>query len=133
MYGVIRVTQTFLDLLKKSDEPHIVNVSSSLGSLTLHSDPTYKFYDVKTVVYNSSKTALNMYTVNLAYELRDTPFKVNAVCPGYTNTDFGNHIGTGAVENAGKRIAKYALIERDGPTGNFFSEEINPETGEIFW
>ena len=132
VYGVIRVTHTFLDLLKKSDEPRIVNVSSSLGSLTLHSDPAYQFYDVKAVAYNSSKTALNMFTIHLAYELRETAFKVNAVCPGYTNTDFGNHIGTGKVEDAGKRIVKYALIDNK-PTGKFFSEEINPDTEEISW
>lgn len=133
VYGVIRVTQIFLDLLKKSDEPRIVNVSSSLGSLTLHSDPDYQFYKVKPFAYNSSKTALNMFTVHLAYELKDTVFKVNAVCPGYTDTDFGNHIGTGKVEEAGKRIVKYALIDNDGPTGKFFSEEINPATDDIAW
>lgn len=133
VYGVIRVTQIFMDLLKKSNEPRIVNVSSSLGSLTLHCEPKYKFYNVKTLVYNSSKTVVNMYTINLAYELRDTAFKVNAVCPGYINTDFGNHIGTGKVSDAAKRIAKYALIDKNGPTGKFFSEEINPETGEIPW
>ena len=79
VYGVVRVTQAFIDLLKKSSQPRIVNVSSSQGSITLHSDPTYKYYDYKGAVYLSSKSALNMYTVNLAYELRDTNFKVNAV------------------------------------------------------
>ncbi|PQA59805.1 SDR family oxidoreductase [Siphonobacter curvatus] len=133
VYGAISVTQNFIDLLKKSNEPRIVNVSSSLGSLTLHSDPDYQFYKVKLFAYNSSKTALNMFTVHLAYELKDTVFKVNAVCPGYTDTDFGNHIGTGKVEDAGKRIVKYALIDNDGPTGKFFSEEINPETDHIAW
>ncbi|PUV24529.1 SDR family oxidoreductase [Sphingobacterium athyrii] len=133
VYGVIRVTQNFLDLLKKSDEPRIVNVSSSLGSLTLHSDPSYPFYNVKPFAYNSSKTALNMFTVHLAYELKDTVFKVNSVCPGYTDTDFGNHIGTGKVEDAAKRLVKYALIDNDGPTGRFFSEETNPNTDEIAW
>src|SRR5690606_35264690 len=78
VYGVIRVTQAFLDLLKKSDEPRIVMVSSNQGSLTLHSDPNYKYYAFKGAVYLSSKSALNMYTINLAYELRDTNFKVNA-------------------------------------------------------
>src|SRR5690606_17324227 len=79
VYGPARVIKAFIDLLKKSPEPRIVNLSSSQGSLTLHSDPSYLYYDVKGVVYLSSKAALNMYTVNLAYELRDTNFKVNAV------------------------------------------------------
>ncbi|MDR6193271.1 SDR family oxidoreductase [Siphonobacter sp. SORGH_AS_0500] len=133
VYGVVRVTQAFIDLLKKSSEPRIVNVSSSQGSITLHSDPSYKYYDYKGVVYLSSKAALNMYTVVLAYELKDTNFKINAVCPGYTKTDFNGHRGPGSVEDAGKRIVKYALMDRDGPTGKFFSEENNPETGEIPW
>lgn len=81
VFGVIRTTQAFLDLLKKSNEPRIVNVSSSQGSLTLHSDPNFIHYKHKGVVYQSSKAALNMYTIVLAYELRDLPFKVNAVSP----------------------------------------------------
>ena len=133
VYGVVRVTQAFIDLLEKSPEPRIVNVSSSQGSLTLHSDPNYKYYDFKGVVYLSSKAALNMYTINLAYELRDTKFKVNAVSPGFTKTDFNNHRGTGTVEDAGKRIVKYALIDQNGPTGKFFCEDTNPESGEIPW
>jgi NAD(P)-dependent dehydrogenase (short-subunit alcohol dehydrogenase family) len=133
VYGVVRVTQAFIDLLKKSDEPRVVNVSSSQGSITLHSDPSYKYYDYKGVVYLSSKSAMNMYTVVLAYELKDSNFKINAVCPGYTKTDFNGHRGHGTVEDAGKRIMKYALIDKEGPTGKFFSEENNPETGEIPW
>lgn len=133
VFGVVRVTQAFIDLLKKSAEPRIVNVSSSQGSLTLHSDPTYKYYDFKGAVYLSSKSAMNMYTVVLAYELKDSNFKINAVCPGFTKTDFNGHRGTGTVEDAGKRIVKYALIDNDGPTGKFFSEENNPETGEVPW
>ena len=133
VYGVVRVTQAFIDLLKRSAEPRIVNVSSSQGSITLHSDPSYKYYDYKGAVYLSSKSAMNMYTVVLAYELKDSDFKINAVCPGFTKTDFNGHRGTGSVEDAGKRILKYALIDKDGPTGKFFSEENNPETGEIPW
>lgn len=74
-----------------------------------------------------------MYTINLAYELRDTFFKVNVVDPGYTATDFNNDQGTGTAEEAGKRIAKYALIDNNGPTGQFFSEESSPETGICPW
>ncbi|MBC9933006.1 SDR family oxidoreductase [Chitinophaga qingshengii] len=133
VYGVVRVTQAFIDLLQKSPAPRIVNVSSSQGSITLHSDPTYKYYDYKGAVYLSSKSALNMYTVVLAYELKNTRFKINTVCPGYTKTDFNGHRGPGSVEDAGKRIVKYVLIDDNGPTGKFFSEENNPKTGEIPW
>ena len=84
-------------------------------------------------MYQSSKAALNMYTINLAYELRDTPVKVNAIDPGFVATDFNNHQGTGTVEEAGTRVSKYAIIGSDGPTGKFVSNEYNPETGEIPW
>ena len=133
VFGVVRVTQAFIDLLRNSPEPRIVNVSSSVGSLTLNSDPTWFAYDLNAAVYNSSKTALNMYTVKLAYELRNTAFKVNAVDPGYVATDFNNHQGHGTVQQAAHRVSKYALIGSDGPTGGYFSEENNPETWEIAW
>ncbi|HMO63207.1 MAG TPA: SDR family oxidoreductase [Ferruginibacter sp.] len=133
IFGVARVTQAFIDLLRKSPAPRIVNVSTSVGSLTLQSDPGWMGYNfAKYAVYASSKAALNMFTVHLAYELRDTAFKVNAVCPGYTKTEFTGYNG-GEVEQAGKRIVKYALLNKDGVTGKFISEETNPETGFIPW
>lgn len=131
--GTSRVTKAFIDFLKKSEEPRIVNLSTSVGSLTLQSDPNWPAYNyAKYAVYAASKAALNMYTIHLAYELRDTNFKVNAVCPGLTATDFTFGNG-GEVETAAKRVAKYAIIGKDGPTGKFFSEETNPETLEIPW
>ncbi|WP_028954417.1 SDR family oxidoreductase [Synechocystis sp. PCC 7509] len=133
MFGVVSVTQAFMDLLQKSLEPRIVNVTSGLASLTLHNDPTWKYYNVKAAVYNSSKAALNMYTIVLAYELRDTPFKVNVVDPGFTATDFNQHSGTGTLKEAGARLVKYALIDSNGPTGKFFSDDNSPETGESPW
>ncbi|MBT1705774.1 SDR family NAD(P)-dependent oxidoreductase [Chryseosolibacter indicus] len=134
LYGVVRVTQRFIDLLRKSEAPRIVNVSSSVGSLSLQSDPNWPFYQhAKFAVYGPSKSALNMYTVMLAYELRDTAFKVNTIDPGYTKTDFNHHQGTGTVEDAAARVVKYVLIDNNGPTGKYFSEETNPETGLIGW
>ena len=133
LFGVVRAVQAFVDLLQKSAQPRIVNVTSGLGSLTMQSDPTWKYYNVKGAVYSSSKAALNMYTIALAYELRDTPFKVNAVDPGYTATDFNQHRGTGTIEDAAARLVKYATIGTDGPTGRFFSDDNNPKTGESPW
>ena len=132
-FGVIDVTRAFLDLLQKSDEPRIVNVTSGLGSLTLHNDPNWKYYAVKTAAYGPSKSALNAYTIVLAYELKDTAFKVNAVDPGYTKTDFNHHNGPGTIEDAAARLVKYATIGADGPTGGFFSDDNNPETGVSPW
>lgn len=133
LFGVIRVTQAFIDLLKRSPEPRIVNVSTAMASLGLAADSSGSNYDNKLAIYQSSKAALNMYTINLAYELRDTLFRVNAVCPGFTRTDFTSHQGTSTAQEAGQRIAKYALIDQRGPTGKFMSEEYFPEPASCPW
>ena len=122
-FGTVQVTQEFIELLKKSDQPRIVNVTTELSSLTNHSNPNWKFAQFKPAAYGPSKTALNAYTVMLADELKDTNFKVNCVCPGFTATDFNNHRGDKKVEDAASVIVKYATLEQDGPTGKFLSEE----------
>jgi NAD(P)-dependent dehydrogenase (short-subunit alcohol dehydrogenase family) len=132
-FGTISVTQIFLDLLKKSDSPRISNITSGLGSLTLHSDPNWKYYDVKLVSYVSSKAALNAFTILLAYELRDLPFKVNAIDPGYTATDFNHNSGPGTVKSAAAFIIKHTLTDDDAPTGKFFSNDIEDETEVSPW
>ena len=132
-FGVIEVTQAFIDLLKQSPEPRIVNVTSGLGSLTLHNDPSWKYYPFKAASYMSSKASLNAYTIVLAYDLRDLPFKVNAVDPGYTATDFNHHSGPGTVQDAAARVVKAAILGTDGPTGQFFSDDNSPETGISPW
>lgn len=133
LYGVVRVTQAFIDLLKNAPQPRIVNVTSGLGSLTMTSDPAFMFKEYVGGIYGPSKAALNMYTIALSLELSNTPFKVNAVDPGFTATDFNQHRGTGTVEDAAARVTKYVLIGEEGPTGKFFSEQTNPETGIIPW
>ncbi|RYF73937.1 MAG: SDR family oxidoreductase [Cytophagaceae bacterium] len=133
LFGVVRVTQAFIDLLRRSPSPRIVNVTTAMASLSLAADESGSSYHNKMAVYQSSKAALNMYTINLAYELRDTPFKVNAVCPGWTQTDFTGHQGTSTAQEAGQRIAKYALIAQTGPTGQFFSEEYFPAPATCPW
>jgi NAD(P)-dependent dehydrogenase (short-subunit alcohol dehydrogenase family) len=130
-FGVVQVTQAFIDLLKQSSSPRIVNVTSGLGSLTLHSDPNWIYYKVKPAVYFASKAALNSFTIVLAYELPD--FKVNSVDPGYTATDFNHHSGPGTVPDAAARVVKAATLDEDGPTGQFFSDDNNKETGISAW
>ena len=132
-FGTIDVTQAFLPLLEKAEVPVIVNVTSGLGSLTLHSDPNWKYYPYKTAAYGTSKTAQNAYTVVLAHELKDKGFKVNAIDPGYTATDFNNHSGPNSVEYAAAFVAKYAMLGADGPTGKFFSPDIETENNESPW
>jgi NAD(P)-dependent dehydrogenase (short-subunit alcohol dehydrogenase family) len=132
-FGVIQVTQTFLELLKKSESPRISNITSGLGSLTLHSDPNWKYYPFKTASYGTSKAALNAYTIVLAYELKELPFKVNVIDPGYTATDFNHHSGPGTVESAATFIIKHTLTDENGPTGKFFSNDIEDETEISPW
>jgi NAD(P)-dependent dehydrogenase (short-subunit alcohol dehydrogenase family) len=133
VFGVAGVTQAFFDLLSASSQPRIVNVSTAMASLTLNADFESTAFAFRVPVYQASKAALNMYTLNLAHELRETPFKINAVCPGYTQTDFTGHQGTSTVEQAGQRIAKYALLGPDGPTGKYFSEEYFPAPATCPW
>jgi NAD(P)-dependent dehydrogenase (short-subunit alcohol dehydrogenase family) len=133
VFGVAGVTQAFLDLLEKSPQPRIVNVSTAMASLTLYAELDNENFAYRYPVYQASKTALNMYTVNLAHELRNTAFKVNAVCPGYTKTDFTGQQGTSTVGEAGQRIVKYALLDPDGPTGKYVSEEYFPAPAMCPW
>lgn len=128
LFGTIRTTQAFIGLLKKSAQPVIVNVTSDLASLTQHGDPSWRYYNFKGAAYGPSKTALNAYTVALAFELKDTAFKVNAVNPGHTATDFNQHRGTKTAADAAGLIVEYALLDANGPTGKFISD-----TGETPW
>ena len=133
LYGVIRVTRAFMDLLENSNAPRIVNVSSGIGSHTLNSEPQFQPMTSMFVAYGTSKSALNMYTINLAYELRDTPFKVNMIDPGYTKTDLNAQQGTGTVKAAASRIIDYTTIDKDGLQECSTSWEYNPESGVIPW
>jgi len=124
-FGAVQTTQQFIDLLKKSDEPVIVNVSSELGSLTIHNSSPNSNFEIFGA-YSCSKTALNGFTVLLANEFKNTNFKINSVTPGYTATDLNQHRGTQTVEQGAKFIVKYATQGIDGPTGRFFREEELP-------
>lgn len=119
LFGVVEVTQAFLPLLKAAPSARIVNVSSMLGSLTLHVDPNSPIYSFKVPAYDASKSALNSWTVHLAYELRDTPIKVNSVHPGYVQTDMNRGEGEIDVPTGAKSSVGMALIDADGPTGSF--------------
>ncbi|GGI25516.1 SDR family NAD(P)-dependent oxidoreductase [Pedobacter mendelii] len=124
-FGAVQTTQQFIDLLKKSNEPRIINVSSGLASLTYHSSSTdFAIY----AAYSCSKTALNAFTVMLAKEFLNTNFKINCVEPGYTSTNLNNYQGTQKVEQGVAVIIKYATIDNDGPTGKFSSRD-----GELTW
>jgi NAD(P)-dependent dehydrogenase (short-subunit alcohol dehydrogenase family) len=128
VFGVIRVTQAFLPLLKASASPHIVMISSSLGSLAWASDFDAPMAHVNLLGYNSSKSALNAVTVAFAKELAPLGFKVNAGCPGYTATDLNQHSGLRTPEQGAAIGIRLATLPGDGPTGAFFDD-----AGAIAW
>jgi NAD(P)-dependent dehydrogenase (short-subunit alcohol dehydrogenase family) len=121
--GSVAVTQAMLPLLRKAPAASIVNVSSGLGSLTKSGDPAWTHVAAKYLGYAASKAALNMLTVQLAYELRDTSIKVNSVEPGYTATDLNQHRGIQTIPEGAVQIVRMALIPDDGPTGTFTSSQ----------
>ena len=119
-FSLVAVTQAMLPLVRKSPAGRIVNLSSILGSLTLHSDPSSGIYDKKAFAYDASKTALNAFTVHLAHELRGTKIKVNSAHPGWVKTDMGTDAAPMEIPDGAKTSVALALLAADGPTGGFF-------------
>lgn len=117
-FNIIGLTQELLPLVKNSEAGRIVFLSSGLGSLTLHSDPASEVYNLKVPAYDISKTALNGYAVHLAWELKDTPIKVNAAHPGSVVTDM-NANGELTVEEGAKTSVALATLPAEGYTGKF--------------
>ncbi len=117
-FNTIALTQTLLPLIRKSAAGRIVFLSSGLGSLTLHSDPKSPIYNYKVPAYDISKTALNGYGVHLAYELKDTPIKVNVAHPGSVVTDM-NANGNLQVEEGAKTSVALATLPNNGYNGKF--------------
>ncbi|HEY8460501.1 MAG TPA: SDR family oxidoreductase [Blastocatellia bacterium] len=118
-FGLITLTQKLLPLVKKSGAGRIVNLSSALGSSTLHSDPASFIYDFKIPAYDASKAAVNSFTIHLAYELKDTPIKVNAADPGWVKTDMGGKNAPLEIEDGVKTSVELATLPDDGPSGKF--------------
>ncbi|MGZ5279927.1 MAG: SDR family oxidoreductase [Pseudobdellovibrionaceae bacterium] len=119
-FSVVALTQTLLPLIRKSKAGRIVNLSSILGSLGLHSDPKSPIYDSKLFAYNSSKTALNAFTVHLAHELKDTGIKINSAHPGWVKTEMGGAAAPVELADGAKTSVRLALLPDNGPTGGFF-------------
>ena len=132
VFGAVSVTRAFLPLLRKSDSGRIVNVSSTMGSLTDQSDPSSPYYGMVVPAYQMSKAALNGLTVALSKALADTPIKVNSICPGWVQTDLGGPENRAAApstaDDAAQIVADMASIPDDGPTGQFVDAE-----GSVAW
>jgi NAD(P)-dependent dehydrogenase (short-subunit alcohol dehydrogenase family) len=121
-FAQVALTDALLPLLKKSPAGRIVNLSSILGSLTLHADPKSPIYNAKSFAYDASKTALNAFTVHLAWELRDTNIKVNSAHPGWVKTDMGGDQAPMELSEGGKTSAALATLPNDGPSGGYFHQ-----------
>jgi NAD(P)-dependent dehydrogenase (short-subunit alcohol dehydrogenase family) len=119
VFGVLAVCQAMLPLLREAPAARIVNVSSSVGSLTLNADPASPRRLNFGPVYPASKTALNALTLAMAIELESEGIKVNAVSPGFTKTNLNNYEGTETVEEGAREAVRVALLGPDGPTGTF--------------
>jgi Dehydrogenases with different specificities (related to short-chain alcohol dehydrogenases) len=119
-FAVVGLTQTLLPLLRKSKAGRIVNLSSILGSLTLHATKGSYVYDAKTFAYNASKAALNSFTIHLAHELANTNIKVNSAHPGWVKTEMGGEGAMLEIEDGVKTSVQLATLPEDGPTGGYF-------------
>ena len=123
LFSVISLTQKLLPLIKKSDAGRIVNVSTILSSLTLHSAKDSPISPAKEFAYNASKTALNAFTIHLANELKDTNIKVNSGHPGWVKTELGGPKAPIEVKDSYKTSLRLATLNDDGPSGGLFHED----------
>ncbi|KFF01407.1 short-chain dehydrogenase [Chryseobacterium formosense] len=132
LFGTLSVVQAFTNLLEKSEQPHIINISSSIGSLTLHGDRNWKYYDNANLfmVYAVSKAALNMYSISLGNQL--PKFRVHLIDPGFIKTDLTNNQGTGTPDEAANTIV-HTVLNKNIPTKKFISEDHDPEKHECPW
>lgn len=136
LVGVASVTEAFLPLLKKSDEPRLVLVSSSLGSITHASDKTSPYYRAAGTAYRCSKAGVNMMVAQYGHAVNDqeTSFKVFGADPGLNATNLTGDADSlrarGAVEPhvGGGVIASVVKGERDADVGKLCSL-----TGVVPW
>lgn len=120
VFGLLAVTQATMELLRAAPAARIVNVSSVLGSLTLHAKPNNPMRMVKPAAYDASKAAVNAITIHLAQALEGTAIKVNSAHPGWVKTDLGTDAAPLSVEEGAQTLVQLALLGEDGPQGGFF-------------
>ena len=120
--GVIRVTNAMLPLLRRSTSPRIVNISSSVGSLTRQADPDIEIGPVM-AAYAPSKSFLNAVTVQYARQFAGTNILINAACPGLAATDFNGFYGPRTPEQGAATAIRLATLPDGGPTGSFFADD----------
>jgi NAD(P)-dependent dehydrogenase (short-subunit alcohol dehydrogenase family) len=124
--GIVRVTHAFLPLLRRSERPAIVNVTSGMGSFTLTHDPDRVESKPVSPLYTASKAAVTMLTTQYAKGLPDV--RVNAADPGYTATDFNAHSGHQTIAEGTDAIVALATEDAGAGTGRFLDR-----SGPVPW
>jgi NAD(P)-dependent dehydrogenase (short-subunit alcohol dehydrogenase family) len=125
--GVVRVTEAALPLLRRSANPTVVTVSSSLGSFWAVTNPDRPEFAVPLALYAASKSAATMLTVQ--YAKAHPGIKFNALEPGTTATDMTAAFGIGRpVADSARTVVRLATLDAGGPTGTF-----TDEAGELPW
>jgi NAD(P)-dependent dehydrogenase (short-subunit alcohol dehydrogenase family) len=132
VFGAVTAIEAFLPLLGASSAGRIVNVSSTMGSLSDQRDPSSPYHGLLGVpAYRASKTALNGVTVAMSRQLAETPIKINSVCPGSVQTDLapGNREQAPLTPEEGARaVIAMATVGEDGPSGQFVDAD-----GTVDW
>ncbi|KAJ7257551.1 hypothetical protein B0H12DRAFT_1322819 [Mycena haematopus] len=120
VFGVVSVTEAFRPLLSNSTGGAILNISSGIGSMGLHSQRTFTFIPA----YASSKAALNMLTVQWAQREREAKsgIRVVSICPGHNTTNLSKYTGVMSPAEGCKVIVKAAL-ETEGRSGVFIHKD----------
>ena len=120
--GVVRVTNAMLPLLRRSTAPRIVNLSSSVASLTRQADPDIDVGPIM-AAYSPTKSFLNAVTVHYARQFAGTNILINAACPGLVSTDFTGFFGSRTPEQGAATPIRLATLPDGGPTGSFFEDD----------
>jgi NAD(P)-dependent dehydrogenase (short-subunit alcohol dehydrogenase family) len=121
-FGPLLLSQACLGLMKANNYGRIVNMSSTLGSLTDIASPDSLHAEVLSPAYRLSKAVLNGITVLLASELRGTNILVNSACPGWVRTDMGGDQAPISPEEGADTPLWLATLPEGGPSGGFFRE-----------
>lgn len=122
LFGAVAVLEAFLPLVRKSEAGRIVNITTTMGSLTDQTNPESPYYGMVVPAYQSSKAALNNVTIALAKALADTPIKVTSVCPGFVQTELtpmNKDNAPTTPEQAAEVIHRAATLPDDAPSGTF--------------
>ena len=122
VFGLLLLSQACIPMMKANNYGRIVNLSSTLGSLTEIANPDSPYAEIRSPAYRLSKTVVNGITVMLAAELRGSNILVNSACPGWVRTELGGSQAPLSPEQGADTPVWLATLPKGGPTGGFFRE-----------